>query len=589
MRSEGTAANRAPDPDRKKLCMNCMQTTYEGGLCCACGWQGSREVRNLLHLPAGSVLENRYHIGRVLGQGGFGITYLSYDAQQRRRVAIKEYFPQSVASRASDHSRVVSVSDRVRPDFEYGLQRFLEEARILSMFQEHPCIVTVFDIFQANGTGYMVMEYLSGVTCREYLAGSGHRIPFDLALRIMMPVLDGLREVHSRSLLHRDVSPDNIFITRAKRIILIDFGAARFSVGERSQNLSVILKPGYAPEEQYRQRSQQGPATDIYAAAATLYRAITGEAPPDSLERLSEDTLQPPSLMGVDIRPFAERALLKGLAVRAADRYQTVQAFQRALTSEQAARPIAAASDDYVPAGREKPYVTTPRRSPWPLLAFFLACAIVIIVSLVITGRAATQSANVQQRPAPQNNLPAPAPKQSDSAPSPFVLPQQQQPIPQRPSEAPAVALAGKHEAQSFSVSYPDGWTVHSELQSNHVVLAPPGGFSQQGNNSYVTAGVALDYITTSESMTLEQFTENILTRCCKAFPNYRHEGQESKDGVLVTQVSLTSIHGAREINRIVAVRRSDGFFLVQLVGPATEFNASIPVFMKIIESISLK
>ena len=180
------------------------------------------------------------------------------------------------------------------------------------------------------------MEYVEGVTLKEYLAKKGGQISFEEAKGIMMPVMDALREVHQAGMLHRDISPDNIYITTAAQVKILDFGAARYFAGEQSKSLSVILKSGYAPEEQYRSKGKQGPWTDVYATAATLYRVITGQTPPEALDRMAEDTLTPPSRLGVAIPPPAEQALLQALAVNAGQRFQTMGEFQQALLGDAA-------------------------------------------------------------------------------------------------------------------------------------------------------------------------------------------------------------------------------------------------------------
>jgi len=285
-----------------------------------------------MYLPAGFLLSNRYEIRRVLGQGGFGITYLARDRLLSLPVAIKEYLPRQLAGRQLNESRVMVFSGDAGVHYAYGLQKFLEEARALAKFAHLSGIVSVRDYFEANNSAYMVMEYLEGQTLKEYLQHHGDRIPWEEALRLLLPILTTLESVHAAGLLHRDISPDNIFITTNGQVKLLDFGAARYFAGEQSRSLSVILKPGYAPEEQYRSKGHQGPWTDVYACAATLYRAITGQTPLEALDRLAEDTLVPPSRLGVAIPPAAERGLLQGLAVRPEQRLPNMAALRQAFT-----------------------------------------------------------------------------------------------------------------------------------------------------------------------------------------------------------------------------------------------------------------
>jgi serine/threonine protein kinase len=285
-----------------------------------------------MFLPTGTTLNGRYGIEKVLGHGGFGITYLAFDQLFQVKVAIKEYLPRQLATRAEGATQVSIYTGEARQHYVYGLSKFLEEAQALARFGDHPNIVSCRDFFEANGTAYMVMPFLEGLTLKEYLAKKGGRLSFEAARDILLRVMDALQEVHKVHLLHRDLSPDNVFLTTSRQVKLIDFGAARYQAGEQSRSLSVILKTGYAPEEQYRSSGRQGPWTDVYGVAATMYKAITGQTPPDALDRLAHDTLVPPSQLGAAIPPQAEQALLKALAVRAIDRLQTVDEFKAGLT-----------------------------------------------------------------------------------------------------------------------------------------------------------------------------------------------------------------------------------------------------------------
>ena len=310
-------------------CPNCF-TAPLSTPCLRCGWASGLDNPPPA-LALGTLLDGRYRIGRVLGHGGFGITYLAWDENLHLRLAIKEYLPRDSATRAPDGVSLAVYSGPAAEQFAYGLERFLEEARALARFDQHPGIVTVKSFFRAHGTGYCVMDYVEGLTFKQYLAQQPDgRLPFEQALKLLMPVMDALRAVHQDGLLHRDITPDNIYLTRSGRVKLLDFGAARFAAGEHSRSLSVILKPGYAPEEQYRTRGQQGPWTDVYSLAATLYRAMTGQVPPEALDRLDADELLLPSQLGAVIRPEQEAVLVRALSVRAAGRFESVEALQNA-------------------------------------------------------------------------------------------------------------------------------------------------------------------------------------------------------------------------------------------------------------------
>jgi serine/threonine protein kinase len=229
----------------------------------------------------------------------------------------------------------------MQEEYEWGLDRFLDEARTLKKFSTHPNIVSVDTIFRDNGTAYMVMEYLEGMTLEEFLQRRGGKVTFETGLRVMQPVMDALAAVHAEGILHRDISPDNIHLSKTGKVKLMDFGAARNALSQKSRNLSVILKEGYAPEEQYRSSGIQGPWTDVYATAATLYHCTTGRIPQPSLDRSADDRLESPSQLGNPIPPAAEAALMKGMAVRASDRYQSMEDFRGAITGEAPPRPIA--------------------------------------------------------------------------------------------------------------------------------------------------------------------------------------------------------------------------------------------------------
>jgi serine/threonine protein kinase len=354
-------------------CPNCFSAPLSTP-CRRCGWASGLDNPPPA-LALGTVLDGRYRIGRVLGHGGFGITYLAWDENLHLRLAIKEYLPRDSATRAPDGVSLAVYSGPAAEQFAYGLERFLEEARALARFDQHPGIVTVKSFFRAHGTGYSVMEFVDGLTLKQYLGQQPEgRLAFEPALKLLMPVMDALRAVHKDGLLHRDITPDNIYLSQDGRVKLLDFGAARFAAGEHSRSLSVILKPGYAPEEQYRTRGQQGPWTDVYSLAATLYRAITGQVPPEALDRLDADELVPPSQLGAVIAPEQEAVLVRALAVRASARFESVEALQRAwkgAAEESAARLSEPLSIANLPAGSSQPHAiksgSVQPKPNWPL------------------------------------------------------------------------------------------------------------------------------------------------------------------------------------------------------------------------------
>ncbi len=279
-----------------------------------------------LALKEGTILNNEYTIKRVLGQGGFGITYEAALNKNGESVAIKEYLPETMASR--DDNTVIPYSGERGENFQYGMECFLEEARTLSQFIGNMGIVGVKKYFEENGTAYFVMEYIKGRSFKVYLEEKGGKISIEEAIKIFTPVMDALSAVHATGMIHRDVTPDNIYVTDKGEVRLLDFGAARYSMGDRSMSLDVVLKHGYAPKEQYTRHGRQGPYTDIYSLAATIYRSITGKMPQDALDRLEVDELELPSRLGVRISEDQEKALIKALAVDHKNRYQSMDEFK---------------------------------------------------------------------------------------------------------------------------------------------------------------------------------------------------------------------------------------------------------------------
>jgi len=293
-------------------------------------------------LPAGTRLLD-YRIERVLGHGGFGITYLAIDLGDGSRVAIKEFLPGEMATRA-EGMRVAARNRDTQPTFDWGLARFLGEAQMLARFR-HPNIVEVLRYFAANGTAYMVMAYVDGLDLFEVIARRGSL--GERALRdVIVPLLDGLRAIHRAELLHRDIKPDNIFIRHDGSPVLLDFGAARQAFGRQSRALTTIVTPGYAPHEQYQSKGNQGPWSDIYALAGVLYTGISGQLPAEApariaaLLRSNPDPLQPAAELGAGRYSQAFlSAVDAGLAVREQDRPQTVDAWLEMFNAPAAARP----------------------------------------------------------------------------------------------------------------------------------------------------------------------------------------------------------------------------------------------------------
>ena len=282
------------------------------------------ETRDLHTLAPGTILHSRYVIRDVLGEGGFGITYAGIDQVLDVEVAVKEYYPQGFVTRNSIYSEELTLSQpKYREFFQAGKEKFLQEARTLAKFNKEEGIVSVNDFFEENNTAYIVMEYLDGINLKDFVAQNGLIMPNEL-LSLLVPLMEALDAIHKQGLIHRDISPDNIMLLPDGGVKLMDFGAAREYTNFGEKSLTVVLKHGYAPEEQYRSKGIQGPWTDIYALCATIYKCITGVTPMQSIERGREDTLLWPSQLGVPINPRTEQALMKGLAVLQENRYQNI-------------------------------------------------------------------------------------------------------------------------------------------------------------------------------------------------------------------------------------------------------------------------
>ena len=317
-----------------RRCMGCM-STYEAidEMCPFCGYIEGTPAKEAYHIKPGSLLHDRYTVGRAIGFGGFGITYIAWDNKLMQKVAIKEYMPSEYATRVPGNLTVTIYDGERYTEFMTGLQKFLDEAQRLAKFQNVPGIVRILDCFSENLTAYIVMEYLDGMTLKQYLAEHGGKLPYEEAVEFILPVLAALQAVHKEGIIHRDISPDNIFITEDGEVKLLDFGAARYASTGYSKSLSVILKPGYAPAEQYLSHGEQGPWSDVYATAATLYRMITGVVPEEALERKEKDSLKPPSALGAKLPKNAEKAILNALNVRVENRTASAEEFEAQLLS----------------------------------------------------------------------------------------------------------------------------------------------------------------------------------------------------------------------------------------------------------------
>ncbi|EEG55167.1 kinase domain protein [[Clostridium] asparagiforme DSM 15981] len=328
--------------------MNCMKEYEEGpAKCPRCGYVRGTRPREIYHLYPEMELADRYIIGTVVGFGGFGVLYRAWDRKLEHMVAIKEYYPAGMVTRIPGQKEVILYTGKKNDEYKNGLTRFLDEARNTARFSSNPNIVNVFDFFEENGTAYMVMEFLEGVSLKEYISRAGGRLPWQQAVEIGLRIIDALKDVHGAKILHRDLSPDNVFMCDDGKIKLLDFGAARFTGLDDEKTRTIVLKMGFAPPEQYRSKSQQGPCTDIYALGATLYRAITGLTPDESVNRQDSinhnegDTLKPMSQFVEGIPQYLDNAVLRAMALEPTLRFQNVQQMADALQNKKSYADLA--------------------------------------------------------------------------------------------------------------------------------------------------------------------------------------------------------------------------------------------------------
>ncbi len=330
----------------KALCLGCMQEfDDEYRICPHCGYAVGTTAEEAIHIQPGTRLHNRYIIGKVLGFGGFGVTYIAWDERLEQRVAIKEYLPSEFSTRMPGQTQVTVFNGEKSQQFYDGLSKFVDEAKRLAKFQNESGIVRIFDSFEDNSTAYIVMEYLKGETLAGYMERMGPLDEQD-AVAMLMPIMESLQAVHTEGIIHRDIAPDNIFLTDDGEIKLIDFGASRYATTSHSRSLTVVIKQGYSPEEQYRSRGDHGPHTDVYALSATLYKMITGKTPPDAMERRVEyetkrkDILVEPHKLNKKISRNRENAILNALNVRIEDRTPNIAAFIDELNADPPAKRI---------------------------------------------------------------------------------------------------------------------------------------------------------------------------------------------------------------------------------------------------------
>ncbi len=365
-----------------RRCLGCMREySEEFDLCPHCGYIFGSGAESGNQLPPGTLLRERYLLGKVLGQGGFGITYIAWDQKEEYPVAIKEYMPTGLASRITGEQKVSCYNKNAQQHFANGLVKLERECLTIARFRDLESVVRVYDFLQANDTAYIVMELLRGQNVRDLLQTEG-KLSFERAMQIMEPILLTLQAMHDAGIIHRDVAPDNIFVCEDGQTKLLDFGAARIvDDGTNEKTRSVILKHGYAPREQFSAHAPQGPYTDVYSSAATLYKLLTGETPADSIER-TENADDLPALKALRVPEAVKDAIRRAMRLDSAERTQSAKAFLSQLTVWSGRDKKAAPHRKQTPEKEKQTSIRNKSKKVFATLAPVLS--VVVIVCAVI-------------------------------------------------------------------------------------------------------------------------------------------------------------------------------------------------------------
>lgn len=370
-----------------QLCFHCFKKKGDYEVCPYCGYVEDTNIQQACQLKPGTILHKRYVMGVSIGIGGFGITYSAYDAKLHFVVAVKEFYPTGLVNRADGERKVGIFSGKKEGEFKRQHARFLEEARNMAVFSKEKDIVNVYDYFEENDTAYIIMEYINAPLLKNRLKKG--RLPVEEACGYMLALLEALGKVHAQGIIHKDISPDNIFLTGPASVKLFDFGAAKFQGTQTERTVSVVVKSGYTPPEQYSAENTQGVYMDIYAAGAVFYEMVTGKKPMDALDRIAADELKKPGSFQVKIDEYLERIILKALALEPQMRFQSVEQMKTAMVSH---KKVELPEDAVKRHGKRKRLFTVALIS-----VAVLAGGMVLLSQTVFSGKGKLDIAGIQQ------------------------------------------------------------------------------------------------------------------------------------------------------------------------------------------------
>jgi serine/threonine protein kinase len=316
-----------------QLCMGCMEPRDAAEVCPRCSWSDTYSVQPQFYLPPHTTLMDRFTIGRALGYGGYSVTYLAWDSSEQRKTVVKEYLPGGMITRSFGNPMALILTPDLQPIFDHGLSLFVREAEAVQSMGKSGHFYESYAIFRQNGTAYQALEWLEGMDFATYMQRHPGGISVELALRMLLPVVEGLERAHALGITHENLAPSNIFLTRSAQVKTLDFGHARRFLRRQVPQLEFGIKDGYAAEEQYRPDGSVGPWTDLYSIACIFYFALSGKTPPPSPERAARDYLTPLAVPNSDVH----NAVLRGMQVHGPLRFASMEDFHRALMGQKAA------------------------------------------------------------------------------------------------------------------------------------------------------------------------------------------------------------------------------------------------------------